>query len=43
MTKRQLTVREKLLLGLLAVIALVSGYLMLFYNPMVQKRDRMRV
>ena len=42
MTKRQLTVREKLLLGLLAVTALVSGYLMLFYNPMLQKRDRMR-
>lgn len=39
--KRQLTSREKVLLCFLAVVALVSGYLMLFYTPMTQKREAM--
>ena len=36
---RKLTVREWILLGLLAVIALVSGYVMLFCMPMTARRD----
>lgn len=40
--KRRLTAREWILLGLLAVIALVSGYVMLFYLPMTEARDRAR-
>lgn len=36
---RKLTAREWILLGLLAVIALVSGYIMLFRMPMTTRRD----
>lgn len=36
---RKLTIREWILLGLLAVIALVSGYVMLFCMPMTARRD----
>lgn len=36
---RKLTAREWILLGLLAVIALVSGYVMLFRMPMTARRD----
>lgn len=39
---RKLTAREWILLGLLAVIALVSGYVMLFYMPMTARRDTAR-
>lgn len=38
--RRQLTVREWLLLALLGVILLVSGYMTLFYIPMTSERDR---
>lgn len=38
--KRQLTVREWLLLGVLGVLLLVSGYMALFYMPMTAERDR---
>ena len=38
--RRQLTVREWLLLALLGVILLVSGYISLFYMPMTSERDR---
>lgn len=37
--RRQLTVREWLLLALLGVILLISGYLSLFYMPMTSRRD----
>ena len=37
--RRQLTVREWMLLALLGVILLVSGYIMLFYMPMTSERD----
>lgn len=37
--KRQLTVREWVLLALLGVILLVTGYMMLFYMPMTLRRD----
>lgn len=40
--KRSLTPREGILLALLAVIAVVSGYVMLFYNPMTTRRDTAR-
>lgn len=36
---RKLTAREWILLGFLAVIALVSGYVMLFHMPMTARRD----
>ena len=36
---RSLTAREWILLALLGVIALVSCYLLLFYNPVTQRRD----
>lgn len=36
---RKLTAREWILLGLLAVTALVSGYVMLFRVPMTARRD----
>ena len=39
---RKLTAREWILLGLLAVIILVSGYVMLFYMPMTARRDTAR-
>ena len=37
--KRKLTVREWMLLGVLAVLAAVSGYVMLFYIPTTAARD----
>lgn len=40
--KRKLTPREWMLLGVLAVVALVSGYIMLYRMPMIQQRDAMR-
>lgn len=40
--KRSLSAREWILLGLLAVIILVSGYIMLFYTPMTMRRDNAR-
>ena len=36
---RKLTIRERVLLILLAVIALVSGYILLFYLPTTQRLD----
>ena len=38
--RRQLTTREWLLLALLGVILLVSGYMLLFYIPQTTERDR---
>lgn len=38
--RRQLTVREWLLLALLGVVLLISGYMTLFYIPMTSERDR---
>lgn len=38
--RRQLTVREWLLLALLGVILMISGYITLFYMPMTSERDR---
>ena len=40
--KRKLTPREWMLLGVLAVVAAVSGYMMLFRMPMIQQRDGMQ-
>lgn len=37
--RRQLTVREWLLLALLGVVLLISGYMTLFYIPMTSERD----
>lgn len=37
--KRKLTAREWILLGVLAVIVVVSGYVMLFYLPVTSARD----
>lgn len=37
--RRQLTAREWMLLALLGVILLVSGYIMLFYMPMKSERE----
>lgn len=37
--KRKLTVREWALLGVLAVLVVVSGYMMLFYMPVTAQRD----
>lgn len=37
--RRQLTPREWMLLGVLLVIAAVSGYVLLFYMPMTEARD----
>jgi Tfp pilus assembly protein PilO len=34
---RKLSVREKILLGILVVLLVVSGYLMLFYQPMTDR------
>lgn len=39
--KRHLTARELVLLGILAVILLVSGYVMLFYMPVTAELDRL--
>lgn len=38
--RRQLTAREWMLLALLGVILLISGYMLLFYMPMTAERDR---
>lgn len=38
--RRQLTAREWMLLGLLGVILIASGYLLLFRFPMATERDR---
>lgn len=38
--RRQLTAREWMLLALLGVILLVGAYILLFYNPMIEERDR---
>ena len=38
--RRQLTSREWVLLALLGVILLVSGYMLLFYMPQTIERDR---
>lgn len=37
--KRKLTAREWILLGVLAVLVVVSGYIMLFYVPVTTQRD----
>lgn len=37
--KRKMTTREWILLGVLVVLALVSGYVMLFYMPTTAARD----
>ena len=38
--RRQLTTREWMILALLGVILLASGYILLFYMPMTAERDR---
>lgn len=38
--RRQLTAREWMLLGVLGVLVLVSGYILLYYTPMTAERDR---
>lgn len=38
--RRQLTAREWMLLAVLGILLLASGYMLLFYNPMTQERDR---
>lgn len=38
--RRQLTAREWMLLALLGIILVVSGYIVLFYMPMTSERDR---
>lgn len=40
--KRQLTSRELILLGMLLVLALVGGYVMLFYMPMNSELERLK-
>ena len=37
--RRKLTAREWVLLALLGIIVLVSGYILLYYNPMSLRRD----
>ena len=37
--RRKLTVREWVLLGVLALLVVVSGYVMLFYMPVTAQRD----
>lgn len=37
--KRKLTVREWMLLGVLAIMVIVAGYILLFYNPTTAARD----
>lgn len=39
--KRRLTARELVLLGILAAVLLVSGYVMLFYLPVTAELDRL--
>lgn len=38
--RRQLTTREWMLLALLGIILLISGYMLLFYMPQTAERDR---
>lgn len=38
--RRQLTAREWMLLALLGIILVVSGYILLYYTPMTAERDR---
>lgn len=38
--RRQLTAREWMLLALLGIILVVCGYILLFYMPMTNERDR---
>lgn len=38
--RRQLSVREKMLLALLSVILVIGGYISFFYMPMTAERDR---
>ena len=38
--RRQLTAREWMLLALLGIILLISGYMLLFYIPQTTERDR---
>lgn len=38
--RRQLTPREWILLGVLGIILLISGYMLLYYMPMTSERDR---
>ena len=37
--KRKITAREGMLLGVLVILALIVGYIMLFYNPTIAARD----
>ena len=37
--KRKLTAREWMLLGIFGILAIVCGYIMLFYNPTTSARD----
>lgn len=39
--KRQLSAREVILLGLFLALALVGGYVLLFYNPMTEELERL--
>lgn len=38
--RRELTVREWMLLGVLGILLVITGYILLFYNPMTSERDR---
>ena len=38
--RRQLTPREWMLLGVLGIMLIISGYIVLFYMPMTSERDR---
>lgn len=38
--RRELTAREWMLLGVLGIMLVVTGYILLFYNPMTSERDR---
>lgn len=37
--KRKLTTREWMLIGVLAILVIVCGYIMLFYRPTISARD----
>lgn len=39
--KRRLSAREVILLGMLLVLAMVGGYILLFYTPMKSELDRL--
>lgn len=38
--RRELTAREWMLIGVLGILLAISGYILLFYNPMTSERDR---